>query len=363
MTESVSSDVEVIEEYSQELSSAFSNAGLTTPAIQRMEAEARALQTAYTIANSMSKSKTVLPDYQRAHRPKLRDGSFGPELGDQAAINGAAAIMYGSALGIGAVQSLKLVHTIGSSCGIEARTMQALCEARGVRFDFMFSSSERCVVAAERPDHKPVSSEWTMQRAEQAKYTSNKLYQSHPLEMLRAKAIAECCRLIAPDIILGLDYSVEELRLSEEVTVQRVRQAPRGGVSGLQALLADRQKPQVEQATSPVESAPPSDPVEPQADPTTEPDPVVAAEVVEAAEQQPELPEPVAPANSKPASTRQITEVKRALAVVEKLTNTGSADALGLLSSLACREVTDIDELTSDEADMVVAEINKKKES
>ena len=90
----------------------------TTPMLERMRAEAEALQVAGTIANPMSKSKTVLPQYQRAHQPKRKGGGYDPPLGDQAVVNGAAAIMYGTSLGIGAIQSLKLVHTIGSSCGI-----------------------------------------------------------------------------------------------------------------------------------------------------------------------------------------------------------------------------------------------------
>jgi hypothetical protein len=215
----------------------------TTPMLERMRAEAEALQVAATISNSMSKSKTVLPQYQRAHRPKLprnQGGGYGEPLGDQAVVNGAAAIMYGTSLGIGAIQSLKLVHTIGSSCGIEARTMQALCIRAGVRFTFDPDNNDtRAVVAAERDGHKPVSSEWTMAHAEARGYTSNELYASHPDEMLRAKALAECCRMIAPDIILGLDYTLEELQLEQAVVQVTTERVPRtGGVAALKSELA-----------------------------------------------------------------------------------------------------------------------------
>jgi hypothetical protein len=215
----------------------------TTPMLERMRAEAEALQVAATISNSMSKSKTVLPQYQRAHRPKLprnQGGGYGQPLGDQAVVNGAAAIMYGTSLGIGAIQSLKLVHTIGSSCGIEARTMQALCIRAGVRFTFDPDNNDtRAVVGAERDGHKPVSSEWTMAHAEVRGYTSNELYQSHPDEMLRAKALAECCRMIAPDVILGLDYTLEELQLEQAVVQVTAERVPRtGGVEALKSELA-----------------------------------------------------------------------------------------------------------------------------
>jgi hypothetical protein len=218
--------------------------GASTPMLQRMEAEARALQTAHTIAHSMSKSKAVLPEYQWDHRPSTGRGnnkSYGPALAEQAGINGAAAIMYGMSLGIGAIQSLKLVHTISGSCGIEARTAQALCERQGVRFEFdPNNDGQQATIGATRPDRKPVLSTWRMEDAELRGYTKNPLYQSHPDEMLRAKALMTCCRLIAPDVILGLDYSVEELQL-ENVIVERVtKPGGKGSVDELEQHLANQ---------------------------------------------------------------------------------------------------------------------------
>ena len=214
----------------------------TTPMIQRMNAEAAALQTAWEFANKMARTQTVLPQYQRTHRPKLKGGGFGEELGDQAAINGAAAIMYGMGLGIGMMQSLKLVHTIGNSCGVEARTMQALCERQGVRFVFDPSNSDtQAAVEATRPDHHPVTSVWTIEDADRRGYTNSPMWKSHPGEMLRAKAIAECCRLIAPDIILGLDMTLEELQL-DNVTVQRVVKREARGAAALREIAAANAK-------------------------------------------------------------------------------------------------------------------------
>lgn len=212
---------------------------LTTPMFERLRAANASLQEAATLASSMSKWNSVNPEYRRTHRPKLKGGGYGEPLGDQAVVNAAAAIMYAASLGIDPVQALRQVHTIGNSCGLESRTMQALCMQRGVRFAFdPANNHERAIVAAEREGHKPVSSEWTMQRAEVRGYTSNPMYQSHPDEMLRAKALAECCRLIAPDIILGLDYTSEELQLEETVVQVTAERVPRkGGVAALKESL------------------------------------------------------------------------------------------------------------------------------
>jgi hypothetical protein len=56
---------------------------------------------------------------------------------------------------------------------------------------------------------------WTIERAKKAGYTSNKKYESDPIAMLTAKAQAEACRTIAPDVLTGLAYSVEEVELED----------------------------------------------------------------------------------------------------------------------------------------------------
>lgn len=201
--------------------------------LRDMLAEVTAMEAAYLYADQMSYSQTVLPEYRRDHQPSKGRGNnrtYGPPLGKQAAINGAAAIMYGRALGIGMTQSLQVIHNINGKSGIEARTMQALCEKAGVRFTFdPNNDGDQATVGAERDGHKPVSSCWTMAHAQQRGYTNNPLYNSHPDEMLRAKALAECCRLIAPDVVLGLAFTYEEIQLDQDTTVEV---PPKAGHSG-----------------------------------------------------------------------------------------------------------------------------------
>lgn len=195
------------------------------PGLQAMLAEYAAMEAAYLFADQMSYSETVLPEYRRSHRPSKGRGNqktYGNELGKQAAINGAAAIMFGRAVGIGMTQSLQLIHNINGKSGLDARTMQALCETKG-QVQFMFdpdNDHSSATVSATRPGHNPVRCTWTMQHASVRGYTNNPLYTSHPDEMLRAKALTECCRLIAADIVLGLDISYEELQLEPGLAVQ-----------------------------------------------------------------------------------------------------------------------------------------------
>lgn len=100
-------------------------------------------------------------------------------------------------------------------------------------------------------------SRWTIERARTAGFTSNKLYESMPIEMLRAKAQSEVARTLFPDVLLGIAYSREELELEVPDTPRTVPAAG-GGVDGLKQRLAARQAPAT--ATPEPEPVQPSEP-------------------------------------------------------------------------------------------------------
>jgi hypothetical protein len=197
----------------------------STGALQRLEAEARAMATAYKIASALSKTQMVPELYQQSYTGTRNNPH--PPLGEKAAWNLTAAILFGSELGLSAVQSAQNVFIVRGKPAVYARTMAACVRRAGFVIEPVEESDERCVWKALR-DGTWAYSEWTMERAERAEYTSNELYRKNPQEMLRAKCIAEVCRVKFQDVITGLAYSVEELQL-QDVTVQRVtKQGVRG---------------------------------------------------------------------------------------------------------------------------------------
>lgn len=130
--------------------------------------------------------------------------------------DGAAAILYGAELGLNPMQSLQNVFVVHGTPAVYARTMAALLTSRGYRISTVESTDEAVTVTANAPDGATEISTWTIDRAKKAGYTTNKKYQTDPQAMLFAKATAEVCRKIAPHILLGIQYSYEELRLDEE---------------------------------------------------------------------------------------------------------------------------------------------------
>lgn len=199
----------------------------TTQSLQRIEAEARVMRTAYQLASSLSKTIMVPEQYQQEKH------------GEQAAYNLCAAIMYGAELGLSAVQSAQNVFIVRGKPAMYATTMAAIIRRAGYVIEPVEESDQGCVWKGYR-DGSWAFSDWSIERASQAGYTSNKLYQTNPQAMLRAKCITELARIKFQDCITGMAHSIEELRLeSEGVTVQRVTTPKKRGLAALREMASD----------------------------------------------------------------------------------------------------------------------------
>lgn len=288
----------------------------TTPALRRLEAEALAMEKAVHLARGLAVTQMVPAHFQKA----------GPR-GDNAVWDLAAAILYGAELGLSAPQSAQNVFVVKGKPAVYARTMAAQVmaaadrrpnpEAWGIE---EVEATDVAVVWKAWRDGRNASAQWTIERAQQAGYTANARYQTNPTEMLRAKCIAEVCRILFPDVLLGMAYTVEELQL-ENVTVQRVVRQGSRGTAKLREIAEQNQaapatpEPQVVEA----EEAPADDPAEP-------------------------------PSNAQQAEIRKLYKAKG-------VTGTSILDDLGQFLQ---RKIARLTDLTNDEADDVIANLSQQ---
>lgn len=146
----------------------------------------------------------------------------------------AAAILYGASLGLDPMQSLKAVYVVYGNAAMYARSMAGLVVAAGHEIWTVEAGPTRVVVAGRRKgtgEDSVETADWTIERATIAGYVptkdpatgkwktsqngkviGNEKYLTDPQAMLRAKATAEVCRIIAPDVLAGV-YSVEERQM------------------------------------------------------------------------------------------------------------------------------------------------------
>ena len=171
----------------------------------------------------------------------------------------ASAILFGAELGLSAMRSVNELFVVRGKPAMYSRTMAALVRSAGYVIEPVEEGSQRVVWKGFR-DGTWKFSEWTMERAQQAGYTSNKLYQTEPVAMLRAKCIAELCRIAYQDVLLGMDYSIEEINLIDGVQVSRVKKGGKG-LDGLRQLAVDSVVEAVDAPPLAGSKTPPAEPV------------------------------------------------------------------------------------------------------
>lgn len=142
----------------------------------------------------------------------LCETAFVPTHFQHKAGEATAAILYGAEAGLSPLQALQGVYVISGKPAMYARTLLAVTLAAGHDVWTEELTDARAVVCGKRRGGQNIEkSVWTIDRAKKAGYTKNQKYTTDPQSMLLARAQSDVCRRIAPDALLGMAYSVEEL--------------------------------------------------------------------------------------------------------------------------------------------------------
>ena len=199
--------------------------------------QAQAMDAAYKIGSALANTQMV----PQTFRGKPDDAT--------------AAILYGAELGLKPTQALQQVFVVHGQPAIYARTMVGLLKSKGYVFETVESTDESVTVRGTSPRGEVEQSTWTIARAQKAGYTKNGKYQSDPQAMLYAKAASEVSRKLAPDVLLGIRYTAEDLELEPRpvrATATRTdRPAPAAaGGDGVRAALAAKKEPEVDELSA-----------------------------------------------------------------------------------------------------------------
>lgn len=142
--------------------------------------------------------------------------------GQDAAV--AAAILAGREIGIGPMTALQHLHVIDGRPAMSAQLMRALVFAHGHRIRVVESTSARCTLAGQRGgDPAEALVTWTTEDARRAGITGKTNWAHYPRQMLLARATGELCRVLFPDVIGGMAYTVEE---ADDIPAEIEAQAP-----------------------------------------------------------------------------------------------------------------------------------------
>lgn len=130
-----------------------------------------------------------------------------------------AAILFGRELDMPPMQALQQVHVIEGRPSLSAEHLRAMVLAAGHILRVTGDGGQAIATGRRRlPDgsyDEPVTVEWNIRMAQAAGLTGKKNWQKHPRQMLKARATAELCRDLFPDVTHGLD-AVEALQDDED---------------------------------------------------------------------------------------------------------------------------------------------------
>lgn len=231
---------------------ALTPAGLPqTEAVVQLQEWAAELQAAHQLGRALAQSSFLPMNLRKKGKDSYKNV-------DELTNDAAAVILAGKSVGLDPMQAVQNIFPVHGMPSMYARTMVALVigQGHGVRRSAATDSSVTYSVRR-KGDEAWQDFTWTIERAKKAGYTSNAKYQSDPIAMLGAKAAAEACRTVFPDILLGMAYSAEEIELEDmgEQEAPGPQQVP--GQSATARLAAAAQAPQPEPAPA-VEAAEPS---------------------------------------------------------------------------------------------------------
>ena len=151
-------------------------------------------------------------------------------------IAGAAAILRGSELGLSPVTSLAAFDVIQGTVAPKALTLHAFALSHGHDVEVTEVTPERAVARYRRNGRGDwQTTEFTLEDARGLGLLGKDNWKKQPRTMLEARVKAKASRLVAPDVLLGIGYSSEELRDSPSPV-----EAPTQRVESVATVLAER---------------------------------------------------------------------------------------------------------------------------
>lgn len=132
--------------------------------------------------------------------------------------NGAtAAILKGAEVGLTPVTALGAFDNIQGQPAPKAITLRALVQSHGHDLEIIEETDEKAVARYRRNGAGDwLTTTFTMTDAAKMKLTGKDNWVKQPGAMLIARVTSKAARLVASDVILGIGYSAEELRDSDD---------------------------------------------------------------------------------------------------------------------------------------------------
>lgn len=123
-----------------------------------------------------------------------------------------ACILAGHEAGVSPMQALSKIHIIEGRPAMASELMRALVLQHGHELNYAeVSTTSVTAEGKRRGSERWTRVTWTMDDAKRGGLDGKQNWRRWPRAMLIARATAELCRMIFPDVLAGISYTVEEL--------------------------------------------------------------------------------------------------------------------------------------------------------
>lgn len=132
-----------------------------------------------------------------------------------------ACVLAGRELGIGTMEALREIAMVNGRPALSAKLMAGLVRRRGHSISGELGP-DRAVVTGRRFDTgDTMSVTWTIEMAKRAGLDQKDNWKAYPEAMLWARAVAQLCRALFPDVITAVSHEPDEMELTpaEQVAV------------------------------------------------------------------------------------------------------------------------------------------------
>lgn len=218
-----------------------------------------------------------------------------------------ACILAGHEAGVSPLQALSKIHVIEGRPAMSSELMRALVLQHGHELHYAELSTTRVVAEGRRRgSDRWTRVEWTMDDAKRGGLDGKQNWRRWPRAMLTARATAELCRMLFPDVLAGISYTIEELSDGDvvedgilnlgppEVAGTEAPAAPKRATAQRKAITRQQASSEPEERDRPAAEIPElpdadvidaeiveTEVVEEQPAPELQPEPIADAEVVE----------------------------------------------------------------------------------
>lgn len=162
------------------------------------------------MTQSVERWQPVGWDVLQAQATTLAKSTFVPTAYRNKPNDVLAAGLYGQEIGLGISAALSYIHVINGKPTLSAEGMVALVRSKGHSISGAVGPTVATVTGKRADTGDSMTVEWTKAMADRAELKSD-TWKKFPEAMLWARAVSQLCRMLFPDVLLGLSYTPEEM--------------------------------------------------------------------------------------------------------------------------------------------------------